>query len=91
MANPDTTTKSEFRDKYEQELPPSDNESSTTENQTSNVDDEKPSNPAQPPPSKPSTAQWDGPDDPDNPQNWSKSKKWSVTFFAGATVQLDVV
>lgn len=71
-------------DKLDQEVTPTDDGSSMTENVTSNVEDEKPTDQSAPP--KPSKADWDGPDDPDNPQNWSQKKKWALTYFAGMLI-----
>lgn len=87
MASSDVA-KVETHNEYDEEVSPTDDGSSSSENTATNVvDEEKHSSNIEVPP-KTSTSSWDGPDDPDNPQNWPKSKKWSLTFFSGTVLRL---
>lgn len=86
MTSSGATAKPEVDEKYEQDVIPSDDGSTSTENIPNNDKEDKSPNAGEASPSKAPTATWDGPDDPDNPQNWSMKKKCSVTFFSGRTV-----
>lgn len=55
--------------------------SSTTIHESDNHDvDEAEKKPVT---ASPTISDWNGPDDPENPQNWSRRRKWCLTFFLG--------